>query len=166
MGYRGRLIFPMYADVARLDVTATTGPVGPFAAGYDNLLRTPRSLSSGVETTQYMAAIQLACQVETEYDPTEMLDVKNLGDEDTTEIKLCFHFQSLEDNGFVDSNGKAVMPKGSKLLRIFDQHSNLLDDYEALNLVSMQPQPRSYGLSGGHRNLLLVSFRRDTKSTV
>jgi hypothetical protein len=156
----------MYADIARLDVTATRGPVAPFTGGYDNILRTPRSRATGVETTQYMAPIQLECQVETEYDPTEMLDVKNLGDENTTEIKLCFHFQDLEDNGFVDSNGKAVMPKGSKLLRIFDQHYSLLDDYEAMNLVSMQPQPRSYGLSGGFRNLLLVSFRRDTKATV
>lgn len=166
MSYRGRLIFPMYATIARLDAAATRAPVAPFSSGYDNTFRAPRTKTTGGNTVQYMAPIELPCQVETEYDPTEMLDVKNLGDEDTTEVKLCFHFQDLEDKGFVDIKGKAIMPKGSRLLQVLDQHSQLLDDYESMELVSMQSQPRSYGLSGGYRNLLLVSFRMNTKATV
>ena len=164
MGYRGRLISPMSAIVAFYDTAATEANGGPFPSGYDPVFREPVKKADGSETRQFVTHT-LDCQLETEGDRFDQLQMRNTGDDGATEVKLVFHFQDLEDNLLVDAAGRATIVKGSKLLQVFDQLGNEIDDYGERELVVVEAQPRSAGLSGGQRNLLLVTFRERDKGT-
>lgn len=165
MGYRGRLIFPFTAHVARLDTTATAANGAPLSDGYDYDFKEPVKKADGTTARVYKPVDKLPCQVETEGDPFDALAMRNLGDDQTTTVKLCFHFQDLEDYGLVDAKGRALFKKGDKLVAVYDQDETEIDDYSARNLVVTEAQPRSAGLSGGKRNLLLVTFKTRDLST-
>lgn len=163
MGYRGRLIFPMEAEILRLDTLATSVN-GPGGQGFDPLFKEPLKEADGTTSRLFKAAKWVPCQVETEGDQFDQLSMLNTGDDGGTELILVLHFQDLEDFGWVDSKGRAVIPKGSKLGRIRDQDLEELDDYVDRDLVVTQARPHSYGLSGGKRNLLIVFFARRERS--
>ena len=167
MGYRGRLIFPFEAKLSKLNTAGTAVNGAPLPDGYDYDFKEPVKKADGTNARIYDAPILLPCQVETEGDQFDALTMRNLGDDRDTEIKLLFHFQDLEDYGLVDSKGRAKITKGDKLVSVWDNEGNEVDNYEEAGLVVTQAQPRSYGLSGGRRNLLLVTFRaRDTSTSV
>lgn len=161
-GYRGRLIWRFEAEIAIYDTAATEANGAPFPSGFNPWLREPVKKADGSETRRF-ATHRLGVQVETEGDQFDALRMNNLGDGGATELKLVFHFQELEDNLLVDAKGRAMLVKGSRLLCVFDQDGMEVDNYAERDVVVTEAQPRSYGLSGGKRNLLLVTFRkRDT----
>lgn len=165
MGYRGRLIWEFVAHVAKLNTLATSVNGAPLDDGYDYDFKEPVKKADGTTSRVYDAAIPIPCQVETEGDPFDTLAMKNLGDDRDTALKLCFHFQDLEDMGLVDSKGRATITKGDRLTAIYDKDGEEIDDYNERELVVVEAQPRSAGLSGHKRNLLLVSFRHRDQST-
>jgi hypothetical protein len=57
------------------------------------------------------------------------------------------------------------LTKGDRLVAIHTEARKEVDNYSELLMVATQLQPRSYGLSGGERNLLLVTYRRRDRST-
>jgi hypothetical protein len=166
MSYRGRLIWPFRATIERLDTQATAANPGPTAGGYDHDFKEPRKRADGTTNTVYMAPIILNCQVETEADDFDALAMRRGGDNRDSEVKLVFHFQELEDHGLVDDHGRALMSKGDRLVAIHTQNREEVDNYAELHLVATNLQPRSYGLSGLKRNLLLVSYRRRDRSSI
>lgn len=166
MGYRGRLIWPFRATVARLDTSGTSANAGPTAGGYDNAFKEPRKRADGTLNTVYKALIVLQAQVETEGDDFDALSLRRGGDNRDSEVKLVFHFQELEDMGLVSPKGRALLSKGDRLMAVHTQSREEIDDYSDLDLVATVLQPRSAGLSGGKRNLLLVTYRRRDRSSV
>lgn len=165
MGYRGRLIWPFRATIRRLDTTATAANAGPTPGGYDHDFKEPRKRADGSLNTAYKPEIVLQAQVETEGDVFDALSLRRLGDNRDSQVVLVFHFQELEDMGLVEG-GVAQLAKGDRLMAVHTQSREEIDDYSSLHLVATQLQPRSYGLSGGKRNLLLVTYRRRDNSTL
>lgn len=165
MGYRGRLITEFKAEISRLNTLATSVNGAPLDDGYDYDFKEPVKKADGTTSRVFDQSIKIPCQVETEGDRFDFLTMRNLGDNSDTEVKLVFHFQDLEDMGLVGPKGRAKITKGDKLIAIFDEDDEEIDNYEERNLVVTTAQPRSAGLSGGRRNLLLVTFRRRDRST-
>lgn len=165
---RGRLIYPFIAEIAALNTLATSFNGAPLADGYDFDFKEPVKKADGTTSRVYDASFRIECQVETESagDTFDKLGMRNLGDDGDTEIKLCFHFQDLEDMGLVDANGRGQINKGAKLVAIFDSDGEEVDNYAERSLFVVEAQPRSYGLSSLKRNLLVVTFRYRMTSTL
>lgn len=161
---RGRLIWAFTANIAPLDTAATEANAGSLPSGYDYDFKEPVQFADGTESLTYATEIGAPCQVETERDSFERLRMMNLGDNEQTEAKLVFHYEWLEDNGHVDADGRVTFPKkGDRLMSILDQLSIVTDDFSGSEIVVTEARPESYGLSGGRRNLLIVTFKkRDT----
>jgi hypothetical protein len=166
MGYRGRLIFPMTSRIEIIDTVSTASNGGVLGGGYDQDFREPVVFAGGGVSTSYFAAVDLPCQVETEEsaDAFAKLSMSGLGDESVTEIQLAFHFRDLEDAGLVDATGRAQIHNGSRLIRVVDRSGIEVDNYSERDLVVTESVPRSYGLTSGNRNLLLVDFTRRGRS--
>lgn len=171
-GYRGRLIWPMLARIARYDTAATAADpdgAGPETTGYDPIFREPRRVDDGSQVgrsaREDMAPIDIPVQVED--DQWEALRMATAGDDPGTAISLIFHFRDLERLGLVDATtGDALCPrKGDRLVAIVD--SRTLAVVQAIpgdGIFCVQAQPRSYGLSGLTRNLLMAMFQERAKS--
>ena len=172
MGYRGRLIFPFLARLSRLDTTATAADpdaAGPLTSGFDPVFREPRLVPAsgtqvGTDPRVYMAPIDLPCQVEDEV--WAMLTQMRTGDSPRTEVTLVFHFADLEAGGYVDAaTGQALVPcRGDRLDSIHIHPTGEIEaSVPAPGLYVTHSQPRSFGLGGKRKNLLVVTFRnRDT----
>ncbi len=178
-GYRGRLIWPMKAELFRLSQEGTDADpdgAGPLTSGYDDVLREPILLpADGVGGSDRVGAshrveldpILLPCQVEDRN--WEALMASLGGDDPRVELTLIFHFGDLERLGLVDStSGDALIRKGDRLGSIRDFHLETV--VQAVRtppgLYVTHAQPRSYGLSAGTRNLLAVVFRGRDVSTL
>lgn len=164
MGYRGRLIWPFTAEVLLFN-TAITALNGPDGVGFDHDFKAPLKQTNGTTSRVFDHAIRLQAQVETERDPFNELRMLNTGDDSTTEVVLVFHFQQLEDEGLVDSSGRAKIVKGSKLGRVWNRDMVEVDNFTERDVVVTHAKPHSFGLSGGNRNLLVVRFARRQRST-
>lgn len=168
MGYRGRLIYAFEATIARLDTAATdlNVPAG-HPSGFDHTFGTTIKLTSGETTTVYSAPVKLRCQVETEGDstPWDALAMLQTGDNRDSELKLVFHYRDLEDQLLVDIKGRVKLYKGDKLTAIHTKDGEEVDNYDEMGLVATELKPVGYGLSGGKRNLLVVTYRRRDRST-
>lgn len=175
MGYRGRLIWPFVARIARLDRSAIADDpdgAGELESGYDDDFREPRQLPAsgsqeGVDARVEMEPIDLRCQIEDI--AWEQLRMMRSGVATQIEVVLVFHFSDLELLGLVDATtGTALVPViGDRLISL---HRSI--DLSLIQAVPTPPGlycvesiPRSYGLSGLERNLLVATFReRQTAS--
>lgn len=164
-GYRGRLIWPFVARIARFDPEATDAAV-PTDAGFDDVFREPRQIATpgvqqGVDARAELAPLDLACQVEDQ--AWEQLRMVRTGNNAQIEVVLVFHFENLELLGLVDgATGTALAPRvGDRLVSI--HRSVDLALVQAVptppGLYCVEAQPRSHGLSGLQRNLLVCTFR-------
>lgn len=173
MGYRGRLINRFTARLGVLDAEATGADPdteGPATSGYDDVFRVPVLVSTeAAPTTGEVRRLELEqdlpCQVED--DTWEALQMMRSGDSPRTQVTIVFHFRDLEEREVVDERGEATCPKkGDRLVGIYQADGETLvqampEGDEALYCT--QVAPRSFGLSGGKRNLLVCTFeRRDT----
>lgn len=168
MTYRGRLIWPFVARIARLDPTGTDHAIveSSVDAGYDDVFREPRQVPTsgvqqGVDARRELADLDVACQVEDQ--AWERLRMMRTGNVEANEVVLVFHFATLELLGLVDATtGTATAPRvGDRLKSI---HSSIdLALVQAVptppGLYCVEAQPRSYGLSRLTRNLLVCTFR-------
>ena len=158
---RGRLIWRFRVEIVPIDTVATEA-----ADRFDYRMREPKVLVSGDEGVVEGTPYRLDCQFETEGDSFEALRTMGSGDSPSGGVKVVFHFQALEDLGYVDANGRATIRKGDRLAGVYDIDDILVQSFTDEPVVVTEVQPRSFGLSSLRRNLLLVSFDRRDLSTL
>jgi hypothetical protein len=164
---RGRLIVPFFAELAQLDTVETAKDpdgAGDLTSGYDDDFRTVVKVSdgtaAGVDARQEKPAILVPCQVETRV--LDMLRQIASGNAADADLILVFHFRDLENMGLVDpTTGKALIRTNDRLVAIRECPSG--DLIEAIpnppGLFVTEPRSSSFGLSGGARNLLVVTLK-------
>lgn len=165
---RGRLIWPMLAEIAQLDTSATAQDpdgAGPLTAGYDDVFREPVKLppaggaSGGGTTNREESTVILPVQVEPQV--FEQLQMLATGNSPTSMIRLTFHYRDLEAAGFVEAaTGRPLLRINDRLVAIRDYRTGELIEQipNPPGLYATQVQSRSFGLSSLKRNLLLVTF--------
>lgn len=164
---RGRLIFPQLAEIYRLDTTATAADpdgAGPLVSGYDpdflEPVQIPGGSQAGTDARREIAAPYIPCQVEVE--AFEALQQVASGNAPNTQVRIVFHFYDLERLGLVDaSTGLAKIHAGDRLhaIRRISNESIIQMIRNPPGLYAVDAQPRSFGLSSGERNLLVVTFQ-------
>ncbi len=163
MSYRGRLIFPFLAEIARLDLAATQ------AAGYDPDFKEPIILPTVNRIGSSSRAETLVKVQASLHTPQTSFGLQEAptGNLNRVDLLLVFHFADLELAGLVEaSTGTSLIKIGDRLNAIYS-----LDDV----LVQKFPNPpgayvvRASPLFGlrSHRNLLEVAVQsRDQGSSV
>lgn len=146
---RGRLLFPMAVDLARLD-TDTTATAG----NYDDVFRTlkPGATRSELPTVRLPAQIEMG-----RWQGQQQLQAGNAPD---TRLTCVFHFRDLEAADLVDlATGDALIRVNDRLIAIYDRTGApaLTASVPAGGLFATEVQPGGIGL-GGRRNLLVVTF--------
>lgn len=158
MSYRGRLLQPFVAHLARLDTDATRN-FDP--AGYDDVFRAPTlRYESGVriENRQEMATIQLRCQVEMGQWRAQRQAAS--GETPDTRLTLVFHQAELEQKSLIDpATGDPLIRVNDRLVAIYDVRGNLVQTIakDQGGLYVVEVQPTAYGL-GRRRNLVVCIF--------
>jgi len=110
---RGRLIFPVWVEIAQLDTKATRD-----AGAYDDVLRETildeTTDGVGSESRREKAAVLLPCQVE-ERDYFERLEMYFAGNAPGTILHLTFHLADLERLGKLDNEATHGVRPGLKV---------------------------------------------------
>lgn len=165
-GHKGRLIWPQVAIIYQLDTVATAADpdgAGPLTTGYDADLGDviPYDVA-GVRTSsrkEKATAIRLPVQVEPEaFDQTQQVAQGNTLEHRMT---LITHFDELRKLGLVDATtGLPKLYRGDRLAEIRHKKTNALIMSVPLphGLYIEETRPISFGLSGGDRNLLLITL--------
>lgn len=162
--YRGRLIWPFTADVRRLDgaATAAVDPPGALATvGVNPIFGEPYTVQEtpgGPTTTTRTERepIYLPCQIEVpDFGDQNM---KPQGSDETRTILCVFHFADLETLGLVGANGRALINPSDRLAAIYDKAGVLVEEFDDVQMFCTKAEPRSFGLSGLARNLLVCTF--------
>lgn len=173
-GYRGRLIWPVVARIARLDPSGTAADpdaAGPLTSGFDADFREPVKVpvagsTVGATSRKELADLDLPVQVEDA--AWEALEEMRTGDASESRLVLVFHFADLEARALVDpTTGDALAPrKGDRLVAILDPHTNAVVQAVTTppGLYVTEARPASFGLSARTRNLLLVTFESRDQS--
>lgn len=160
---RGRLVFPFLVEVVQLDTLTTSidpDGAGPLTSGYDVDFKEPVRLppgtgaGPGASALRYKTPVQIPAQIE----QGEWLKLKAFfnGDSPDTKIVCVMHFPWLEDNGYVDDEGNAMIRIGDRMTAIYDEDGVVQATIKDPVFVT-QVQPGSFGL-GRKRNLLFVYF--------
>lgn len=160
MGYRGRLIWPFQARIARIDTAATAAnPIGGQPSGYDPIFREPVSNASGDVSTVYTDPVAVQCQVRTEMGAYEQLQQFPGGPEREFDVKLTLHYFELESLGLIGANGGVVFQPNDILTAIYKRDGTSLVRSFDPPLYCTQVRDRSWGLSGHERNLVMLYFK-------
>lgn len=170
---RGRLIFPFFAELARLDTlgTAAAGP-GLATSGYDPDFKEPVLIDEdddgiGEQRRRELPPVRLACQVEP--DAFDVMRMLAAGNAPRSQIELVFHFADLEREGLVDpATGDALIRPGDRLVAIYDRAHALVQAIRTPpGLYATEARPSGFGLdlARPRRNLLLVSFADRPQAT-
>lgn len=142
----------MLVRIARID---------PVSSTYDAVFRAP---SERVE----LDPIDLRAQVEDEFSAFEQLSMMHGGDSPAIRLTLTFHFRDLEAAGYVDptTGDCTAIRKGDRLVSIHRLDGTLIQAIPTPpGLYVTHAQPRSHGLAGGTRNLLIATLEsRDVSS--
>lgn len=176
MGYRGRLVWPMFIEIEQVDTdaTRTTDPDagGSLTSGYDDVFEEPVLVPAaqvsgapptgsprGTIATRYSTAIRLEAQIEV--DDWNVLRQFANGDTPGFELRCVLHYEELERLGLVGPDGSTTIRKGDRLRRIIatDATTVLFEVPYPPGLYITHPQDRSFGLSGGTRNLYVAHFQ-------
>ncbi len=163
----------MLVRIARYDAgsTASVDPdgSGDRVDGYDPDFREPRRVEDGTQAGRSARVdfepVDLPAQVEE--DQWETMRMAASGDDPATGLSLVFHFADLERLGYIDPmNGDVLVPrKSDRLVAIVDPATGeVMQAMPGDGLFCVMAQPRSYGLSGRKRNLLLARFEERAKA--
>ncbi len=166
-GYRGRLIFPQLARLGRVDLSGIAGPqTSGEDSGFDPVFREPIRLQNGTQegesARRELEPLDMKCQVEDEV--WEQVQMLATGNSPLTRLTLIFHYRDLEEQGLVDAEtGEQLAPRvGDRLISMHKTDSTLIR-LAPPRLYCIQAVDRSFGLSGGGRNLLACVF--ETRET-
>lgn len=167
-GYRGRLIQPFLIELRQLDLAGTAADpdgAGPLDSGFDPDFKEPVRVG-GVTNRVEFEAIKVPCQVEEET-PEQLLQ-RQAGNDPDYRLGIVFHFADLERLGLVTDDGIAKIHVNDRATAIYSSNGELamrLDtEGPQSGLFCIKAEPRSFGLSGGKRNLLVCTFARRRKT--
>jgi hypothetical protein len=152
---RGRLIFPLFADVRRVDRDAMV--LG--APDVDPDFHEPRILAAepddvGVRARRELLGVRVPCQVEPE--SFEALSMVGAGNEPQSRVQLVLHFRDLEERGLVEpATGRALVLPGDRVTGFYDGAGALVQQAN-LYVTEARPTGFGFGLLRPRRNLLLV----------
>lgn len=152
MAYRGRLLFPLVAEIEQLDTASTEGQ-----AGYDQVWRTPKVAYTGGERTtgqKYSPAVKLLAQLEPAQESTQQRGAG--GDVPKSRQVLVFHAAHLEAAGLIDSDGRSMLRVNDRLLALWTKADILIKRYAPV-LYATEVADGGLGM-GGQRNLVLITF--------
>jgi hypothetical protein len=163
VAYRGRLIFPVVAEVFRLDLASTAADpdgAGPLTTGIDPIYREPIKLPSvdrvGSSARKEFAAVKLPVQIE----PTSLsrLSMIGTGDASVGRIVGVFLMADLEGLSLVNaSTGEALLRRGDRLGAVYKMDGTLIQKITNPPGLFISEVVPLFGL-GGDRNLLQVAF--------
>lgn len=148
---RGRLIFPMTVEIARLDTVATRN-----AGKYDDVFKTMKPGEQPV----YMAPVRLPAQVE--MSQWQAQQQRQAGNSPDSMLTLVMHYRDLEARNLVSSTGAALFRVNDKLLAIYDKGGTRLEEVVSETMGGLyctKVEPGGLGL-GGRRNLLVMVFEQ------
>jgi hypothetical protein len=156
---RGRLIFPLLAEIARLDAAAMAR-----LDLYDADFREPvlRDLDSdGVSERVRLETLPVLVPVQVEPEAFEALRMTPSGNAPDTQIQLITHLRDLERLDLVDAGtGRCRLAAGDRLLSLRDRTGRPVETFRARPGVFLtEARPMSFGLGRTPRaNLLRLSF--------
>ena len=165
---RGKLIFPMLAEIAQLRtdlVEEDPDGAGPLTSGYDEDFREPIVIvNSNDDPTigsvhRIERCILIPAQIETR--EVEHLNQIASGASPQNTIDLVFHFKDLERLNLVDEDsGEAKLRNNDRLVSLRKKRrGGFIQEFRnPPGLFATEVQPRGFGF-GDNRNLLLVTFR-------
>ncbi len=163
---RGRLVFPILAELHRLDRRG----IAASTPSYDVDFKEPALLdvgeAIGVRARREHPPIRVPCQIESE--AFEALgEMSGAGATLHSQLRLVFHFQHLERVGLVDATtGAALICVGDRVDGFFDTTGALIQRVRTPpGLYVTEARPIGFGLfmPRPRRNLLLVTLdERDT----
>lgn len=161
--YRGRLLFPVTAEIARLDLASSAADpdgAGPLTTGIDPDYREPIVVASPDRlgrSVRQETTVQLPAQVDTKF--ADKLQMLSTGDSKQTIVVLVFHFSDLEALGLVDpTTGKALIKTSDRLNALYRGNGTLIQAYSSPQIFAQEATPIGIGI-GGDRNLLRVVFQ-------
>jgi len=162
--YRGRLIFPFLAVIARLDVSESSKDPdgsGEHTEGYNHVFREPNTYTDSSEQrqdTRQERCILVPCQIE-----DQLLEGQRqiqAGNSPDSRMVLVFHFKDLERLGLVNrTSGVAEIHPNDRLDRVLNCKSRrLVQSFRnPPGLFAISCTPAGFGI-GGSRNLLVCVF--------
>jgi hypothetical protein len=153
---RGRLIFPLVAELRRLDDAAMAATA---TATVDPDFDEPRRTAAGVPVRVELPPLRLPCQVEP--DREHALAPSAAGDVPRFRIALVFHFRDLERADLIEPlTGVPRLAAGDRLAALYDRTDALVEMFpNPPGYFATAATPLSYGLGARPRpNLLLVTF--------
>lgn len=164
MGYRGRIIWPFYATIERLDTLQTSvNTVAGQPSGYDRVFR-EHVRTETEDARVYMEADSVKCQVSTELGPHDKLKQMPAGRDLEFDVRLTLHYFDLECDGLVNDDGTCVFQPSDRLTGIYlNDGETLRRDFSEAPLYCVHVQDRSWGLSGLERNLVHLYFKDRTE---
>lgn len=150
---RGRLLFPLLAELAQLDTHATE-----LADGYDPVWRTVKTTYQNGERVRGQVyktpTLRVRCQVEPAQEAAQQR--APAGNVPDSRMVLVFHFADLERAGLIDPDGHALLRVDDKLVAMHTT-AGVLVKRLAPSLFATEVQDGGLGL-GGRRNLAMVTF--------
>lgn len=155
MAYRGRLIFPLVADIYRLDLTAINTATS-FDTTYREIKKTPTSDGLGTSSRLEMAVVQIPIQ----FEPSSLRKLHMLasGDASTGRVVGVMHFANLEALSLVDgTTGLCKIKKGDRLGALRQLDGTLIETIASPTGAFIIEAMPIMGLAG-MRNLLQVTF--------
>jgi len=159
VGYRGRLIWPFRATIQRLNTSATAAnALAGQPSGYDRIFREPVK-DATADSRIYESADLVSCQVRTELGKFERAVTLPNGRDLEFDVRLALHYFELETLGLVNADGSLKFQASDKLTAIYKKDGVTLKRSFDPPLYCVHVQDRSWGLSGGDRNLVLVYFK-------
>jgi hypothetical protein len=161
---RGRLIFPVLAELYQLDSAATArGPLRD-GAGFDADFREPVLVDrdgDGLAEPYRIEGGPILVPAQVEVMALQEVKMTGAGDAPASKVALVMHFRDLTRMGLVDPfTGASRIGVGTRLGALRDPRGRLIQAFpDRPGLFATESKPMSFGL-GPHptRNLLLVTF--------
>ena len=152
---RGRLLFPLLAEIARVDRDAMVlGAPAIDPDFHEPVVLAPAPDAIGPLARHELPPVRVPCQVEPE--SVEALHMIGSGNEPSSRVQLVLHFRDLEERGLVDaSSGCAAIAPGDRVSGFYDQAGALVQAVD-LYVVEARPLAFGFGLLRPRRNLLLL----------
>ena len=152
---RGRLLFPLLAEIARVDREAMVSGSANIDPDFrEPVVLAPAPDAVGPLARRELAPIRVPCQVEVE--TLDALHMTEAGNEPTSRVQLVLHFRDLEERGLVDvATGRASLAPGDRVTGFYDRGGALVQTAD-LYVVEARPLAFGFGLLRPRRNLLLL----------
>ncbi len=157
--YRGRLIFPKLAEIARLDTAAVEA-----AGDYDHVfgeIRASNENRPGASRSVPRAEVLARAQAQVETDSFQRIMMGGLGQVPNSRMVLVFLASELEELGFVDATTrKPIFKPTDRLAAVYelDGTTLILRVEEDPGLFATHVQPTGFGFGAGGYNLVEVTF--------